>query len=242
MPSLPGRNHGGAAFCGRPPPSAEVPSGRQSSLEILIQLTWQKRGRGWATLSPNIGIGKRPVPRRRDHGRDGAASGEGGAAEPGENGFGGEDPCGDTINQVHSHHGLLSVLVGAFACGRLTLREVGRLLQRRKMGPAAGGVGGRGVGQHVLPVAVEARGGGVSGDAVEPDSRPGAARAAGARAVSVAVVLAADGKLQWRSTGPGVEGARVVVDDRNSVDYQQPDVIEDGVGELVLSRPRLAIR
>lgn len=126
------------------------------------------------------------------------------------------DPRHST-NQVHPHQGLLTVLVGAFACGRVPLRKVedfsvdlgpeGR--RRAGLSQAASDStfyrlleeqGPEGLRETVWEqVHTMERQGRLKND-LFPNG-----------------VLTGDGKLVWSSTGSSVEGAKVSVDYRNRV-------------------------
>jgi hypothetical protein len=121
-----------------------------------------------------------------------------------------------TINQVHSHHGLLSVLVGAFACGRLTLRKVEDFCSDARWGRRQMGLEEVASDSTFYRLLSRQEVAGFR-ETLWNQIRDLARRGRLGPELFPVGVLAADGKLQWRSTGPGVEGAKVVVDERNKV-------------------------
>lgn len=119
-------------------------------------------------------------------------------------------------NRVHSHHGLLSVLVAAFAGGRMTLRNVEDFCAdagegRRRLGLEE--VASDSTFYRVLSKQE------VDGfrETLWRQIRDQERRQGLGLELFPVGVLTADGKLQWISTGQGVDGAKVAIDKRNEV-------------------------
>lgn len=126
------------------------------------------------------------------------------------------DPRG-SINRVHPHHGLLSALVAAFACGRVVLRNV------EDFCADLGGEGRRRLGLAEAPsdstfyrVLSKQEVEGLR-ETLWKQIQDLVRRQRLGQELFPVGVLTADGKLQWKSTTQGVDGAKVAVDRRNEV-------------------------
>ena len=127
-----------------------------------------------------------------------------------------EDPR-DEKNQVHAHHGLLSVLAAAFSCGRIHLRRVEDFSEdlgeasRRKLG-----VGGRVSDTTLYRLASEQKPKGFR-ETTQAQVRSLIDQKVIANDIFPLGVMTFDGKSVWTSTTSMVDGAKTSVDENTGV-------------------------
>jgi hypothetical protein len=122
-----------------------------------------------------------------------------------------------STNQVHPHHGLLTLLAGAFACGRIPLRKVEDFSVdlgpegRRRVGLA------RAVSDSTLYRLLQDQGPEGLRETVWGQAHALERQGRLKNDLFPVGVLTGDGKLLWSSTGSSVEGAKISVDRRAEV-------------------------